>query len=894
MRYRLGGPTHLGRSLHRRGGLDLPVRQAGFQHALAVGEADVDRLVFLGDELGAQPAEDVVDDGLGHRNLRVAGPAGGLEADVLELVHIGLEGDAVLEGDGDGQGEAVHHAGEGRAFLGHGDENLARLPVRVEPDGDVALVAGDGELVGDGLAGGRQLAPIEGPGDPRGRSPGAEGGFHLDFLGGKGLDPLGGVAVDGDGLQPQAPGLEVGLHNLFHRSLLRHVDRLGDGPADEGLHGGHHLEVAAVSDGAGAAGRLERAIEDGQVLLLQVRGGLDGAGAVNVVDDVADLAGGVAQPLQGHGHGVVDDLDHAPAHQPLVLHQGQVGLDAGGVAVHHEGDGARGGDDRSLGVAVAVLLALGQGAVPGVLGGGQQRRGNVPRVDAAEGVAVHGDDAQHRVAVGGGAGEGPGDLGDAGAGQVGLAGEQGGDGAGEVAALVRVVGAAGGHQQGAQVGVAEAEGPEVVGIAGDLLGGVAGVVNDDLHGGDHEVDPVPEALPVEVPRPVHELHQVEGGQVAGRVVQEHIFGAGVGGVDAPAGLGGVPAVDGGVVLHAGVAALVGGPGHAAEEVAGAVFAQGLAGGDRAGPPGAVLGGGLHEVVGDADGVVGVLEEDGAVGLAVQGVVVADLDQGPRLALLPGLAVDERFDVGVVHVQDDHLGGPAGLAARLDDPGEGVEALHKADRAAGGAAARQRLHGAAQGGEVGAGARAPLEKHPLGLGQPHDGLHRILDGVDEAGRALGLGLHAHVEPDGGVEGHHLVEEHMGELGAEGFPVVGRGEVAPLLAPEGQGVGHPADELPDAGFPLGGAALAVEVLGGDDVGGGLRPVLGDLDVPLLEDDLALLVGDGGGAPLPLHPLVGRSRTFGTCLGEAALELKPGLCLCAAGKDFPLAHCFRSSDP
>ena len=37
------------------------------------------------------------------------------------------------------------------AFLGHRDEQLARPAVGVQADGDVALVAGDVELVGDRL-----------------------------------------------------------------------------------------------------------------------------------------------------------------------------------------------------------------------------------------------------------------------------------------------------------------------------------------------------------------------------------------------------------------------------------------------------------------------------------------------------------------------------------------------------------------------------------------------------------------------------------------------------------------------------------------------------------------------------------------------------------------------
>src|SRR4029453_10142204 len=44
--------------------------------------------------------------------------------------------------------------------------------------------------------------------------------------------------------------------------------------------------------------------------------------------------------------------------------------------------------------------------------------------------------------------------------------------------------------------------------------------------------------------------------------------------------------------------------------------------------------------------------------------------------------DELLDVGVVDVEDDHLGGAPGLATRLDGPRRGVRAPHEADRARG--------------------------------------------------------------------------------------------------------------------------------------------------------------------------------------------------------------------
>jgi hypothetical protein len=63
----------------------------------------------------------------------------------------------------------------------------------------------------------------------------------------------------------------------------------------------------------------------------------------DVLGDRLDLLGLVAEVLQGAGHRLVDDLHGATADQLLELDQRQVRLDAGGVAVHHQADGAGGG-----------------------------------------------------------------------------------------------------------------------------------------------------------------------------------------------------------------------------------------------------------------------------------------------------------------------------------------------------------------------------------------------------------------------------------------------------------------------------------------------------------------------------------------------------------------------
>ncbi len=65
----------------------------------------------------------------------------------------------------------------------------------------------------------------------------------------------------------------------------------------------------------------------------------------------------VAEVLEREGHGLVDDLEVAAAGQLLELYQREVGLDAGGVAIHHQADRAGRRDHRDLGVAEAVLFA---------------------------------------------------------------------------------------------------------------------------------------------------------------------------------------------------------------------------------------------------------------------------------------------------------------------------------------------------------------------------------------------------------------------------------------------------------------------------------------------------------------------------------------------------------
>jgi hypothetical protein len=100
-------------------------------------------------------------------------------------------------------------------------------------------------------------------------------------------------------------------------------------------------------------------------------------------------------------------------------------------------------------------------------------------------------------------------------GGIGAAGQQRGDRGCPPPALVGVVGHALGHEQRAQVGVADAELAVLAARLGDLLGGVVGVADQDLLGGEHHVDGGFEGFDVEGAVLSEEPQQVQRGQIAG-------------------------------------------------------------------------------------------------------------------------------------------------------------------------------------------------------------------------------------------------------------------------------------------------------------------------------------------------------------------------------------------
>ena len=86
---------------------------------------------------------------------------------------------------------------------------------------------------------------------------------------------------------------------------------------------------------------------------------------LKIIQNLICLTCGVSESLQGFWNCAVYDLDDSAAHEPLVLDQGNVWLNARRVAVHHEGDRPRRRDHGYLGVLEAEPLPKRQGLVPG-------------------------------------------------------------------------------------------------------------------------------------------------------------------------------------------------------------------------------------------------------------------------------------------------------------------------------------------------------------------------------------------------------------------------------------------------------------------------------------------------------------------------------------------------
>ena len=240
---------------------------------------------------------------------------------------------------------------------------------------------------------------------------------------------------------------------------------------------------------------------------------------VYVGDDGGDLRVVVAEVAKRPGDRLVDDRHRPAADKLLRLDETEIGLDAGRVTVEHERNRAGRCQDRGLRVAHAVLLTVADRRLPRLLAGADDvGRHGIATLDVLGGVAVHAQNAQHVLLVGGESGERTHPRRRAGRGRVRMTGQERRDRRRPGAPGAGVVGQPEGHQQRTEVGIAETELAEGVGVLGDLLGRVVGSSDEDLLGREDDLHRVSEGIDVEAVR-IEERQQVQRSEIARGVVE---------------------------------------------------------------------------------------------------------------------------------------------------------------------------------------------------------------------------------------------------------------------------------------------------------------------------------------------------------------------------------------
>ena len=188
---------------------------------------------------------------------------------------------------------------------------------------------------------------------------------------------------------------------------------------------------------------------------------------------------------------------------------------------------------------------------------------------AVRGAPMIADHAQHVLDVLLVSGEGAELLGHFGRSRVSHAGHDRGQPAAQRTAFLGVVGKAHGHQQAADVSEAETERAEFVGQFGDLLRRKLRHHHRNFEHQSPEPAEVFVGIYIELAGGgVVERQQVCGRQIAGGVVEEHVFRARIGGADIAGDLAGVPVVHRGVEVQSGVRRRPGGVADLLPQVAG--------------------------------------------------------------------------------------------------------------------------------------------------------------------------------------------------------------------------------------------------------------------------------------------------------------------------------------
>ena len=115
--------------------------------------------------------------------------------------------------------------------------------------------------------------------------------------------------------------------------------------------------------------------------------------------------------------------------------------------------------------------------------------------------------------------------------QIALAGHERGHRPGISAPAIGIVRQAEAHQQRAQVRVANSEFAKRVRIGGNLRRRIRRVVDENILREDHDIDRAPKSLRIKTIVVAEKLEQVQRREIARRVVEMHVLGAGIRGID---------------------------------------------------------------------------------------------------------------------------------------------------------------------------------------------------------------------------------------------------------------------------------------------------------------------------------------------------------------------------
>src|SRR5436853_1958104 len=110
--------------------------------------------------------------------------------------------------------------------------------------------------------------------------------------------------------------------------------------------------------------------------------------------------------------------------------------------------------------------------------------------------------------------------------------------------------------------------------------------------------------------------------------------------------------------------------------------------------------------------------------------------------------------------------------------------------------------------------------------------------------VGIGLEtiaSHVEPHRRIERGSLVEQNVRQLIMKCVSIGSGSEIAAAETPIADGLNYAAYESAHTAFTIARTQCSVQIFAGDDVCRRHRPVFWDFDVLLLEDGLALRVGN-----------------------------------------------------